>query len=57
MTLQVGKFRSGEDVASLRRTSFFLLSLHSFYSFDSRYFGPIKQDKVIGIASPVLDAE
>ncbi|PHZ86764.1 conjugative transfer signal peptidase TraF [Paremcibacter congregatus] len=34
----------------LKTGEVFLLSLHSDYSFDSRYFGPISRKKIIGVA-------
>jgi conjugative transfer signal peptidase TraF len=38
---------------ALEDGEFFLLSHHSAASFDSRYFGPIKRDAVIGRAIPL----
>lgn len=35
---------------ALNKGEYFLLSLHSDYSFDSRYFGPIMQNQIIGVA-------
>lgn len=38
---------------SLLHSQLFLLS-HSINSFDSRYFGPINRDSVIGVARPLI---
>ena len=37
----------------LEEGEFFLLNLYSVYSFDSRYFGPVRQNEIIGIATPI----
>ncbi len=34
----------------LKGGTYFLLNTHSPYSFDSRYFGPIEQEQIIGVA-------
>ncbi len=42
-----------EGCRTLEKGELFLLNLYSIYSFDSRYFGPVTQNKIIGIAFPI----
>ena len=41
-----------EGCVTLRRGQFFLLNDHR-YSFDSRYFGPVDERQVLGVARPI----